>query len=142
MLSRNDRRIVFDSQVPCLGLLNKRGVSSAFLNSRTVVTERPIKPHCSSLRRWIHRAFRLASRKPSACWLLKPAREMGHQLKSALLVVRVPLFYRSCHLRQGFAAIGGADVILGRSNSMDGLADSIAGLFYVTVICLPTNDFG
>jgi hypothetical protein len=58
-LPGNDWRMVFDSQVPRVGLLNKRGISLTFLNSCAMVhTERPNKANVSSL---FHGAFLLAT---------------------------------------------------------------------------------
>jgi hypothetical protein len=45
MLSFDNGRIVLDSQVPCLVLINKGSVSCAFLDSCAVVTKRPVKAH-------------------------------------------------------------------------------------------------
>jgi hypothetical protein len=42
-LTFKDWRIVFDSQMPCAGLVDKRGVASTLLDSCAMVTERPIK---------------------------------------------------------------------------------------------------
>ena len=49
MLSCNDWWMVFDSEVPCFCLLNKRGIPPALLDPCGMIqTKRPIKSHHNS----------------------------------------------------------------------------------------------